>query len=712
MKHRSPVQSALSFCLSAWVVAAVADPVDPLNPAEWQSMQAEWQAPSRWLPLRIRQLEEERMQLVEMIGAMPQHAPKPLPDRLGCHFLPWEDLDTPEGPAEFIEAEFTFEPNLAAVALVPAFVPETAEKGGYAFPRRFKIEIMERGGVWVGGDDGKWVIPPPPYDWIEVVNWMDADFPDPGPYPVFFTLDGTRVYRVRLTVARGSGREDAPYCALGEMYLFRQQENGELGDNMMVWDIDARVRVTNSLAQPPMWNEHYINDSVVGLGMPLSEETDPDRKDFTVFLDPTGQTAEPVQIVLDLGAVRQVGRVQLWPAEAPHGMAIPHFGFPGRIHVELSENADFSDAVTFKVNHVSRRMQYGSLLNIITAEQHIRYIRLTLRDFSEYMDRTILGLGEIRVSEYDEVSSLNCKVTATGMPQEARNQLGRLVDGFSHSRRILKESEWIRGLAMRRPLDRRLAVVEAELLQAEKAWGRFTLQASIWGGGLVCVGLLGALGLQRLQRRRILNNLKYRITRDLHDEVGSSLGGITLAARRMEDAGASREDFFDLSLMAREASASLRDVVWLTDQNTIRLPELLKKLTERAERVLIGIDLTIDLPADCPDQQVSLPFKRHMLMFFKEAVHNCARHSGATEVRIEITVKSGRLSISLKDNGCGFDPDAQHDGWGVASMYKRAEELGGEMVLQTQPGQGTVVILSVPLNALLKKTDPSYKTSN
>ena len=247
---------------------------------------------------------------------------------------------------------------------------------------------------------------------------------------------------------------------------------------------------------------------------------------------------------------------------------------------------------------------------------------------------------------------------------------------------------------------------------AHDAWTAFKFRASIWGGGLLCFGLLGAMGLQRLQRRNVLKRLKHRITRDLHDEVGSCLGGITLAAHRMEKAGASEDELVELSLMAREASAALKEVVWVIDQPQVFLPELLKKMAERVERVLAGVELVLEMPEQCPDHKVPLTFKRHLMMFFKEAVHNCARHSGATSVLFRVSVCNNCLSIRLEDNGCGFDPDEERDGWGVDSMGKRAEELGGKMELQTEPGKGTTVELTVPLDALQLRSDHSYQTSN
>ena len=70
------------------------------------------------------------------------------------------------------------------------------------------------------------------------------------------------------------------------------------------------------------------------------------------------------------------------------------------------------------------------------------------------------------------------------------------------------------------------------------------------------------------------------------------------------------------------------------------LPALLQKLAERAERVLTGVAVSIERSPECPDCVVALTLKRHLIMYFKEVVHNCARHSKATQVRIAILVRN------------------------------------------------------------------------
>ena len=374
---------------------------------------------------------------------------------------------------------------------------------------------------------------------------------------------------------------------------------------------------------------------------------------------------------------------------------------------------NFETVKVIHPQHTEANQPRINLLSVVGGGSPARYIRITMKGLSEHQGKRTFGLGEILVTEFDQAFSINCKVTAKGIPDAHVNQLSRLVDGCSWQRRILQQGEWIKGLAERRPLDKRLAVVELELERAQSNWRRIQQRSIIWGGSLIVICLLGGLAVQQQMRRRSMNKLKWRIARDLHDDVGSNLGSISLAADELELANThAKEEIATISLLAREACAALREVVWVIDKSTIRLPQLIQKLVERAERVLDGVVLSVDIPDDCPNSVVSLIFRRHLFSFFKEAVHNCARHSQATQVDVIIAIVDQCLQISLRDNGCGFDLADESGGWGFDSMKNRAKEMAGELELISEPGEGTTVRLTVSLKSLLSETDNLYKTSN
>ena len=73
------------------------------------------------------------------------------------------------------------------------------------------------------------------------------------------------------------------------------------------------------------------------------------------------------------------------------------------------------------------------------------------------------------------------------------------------------------------------------------------------------------------------------------------------------------------------------------------------------------------------------------------------RHSGATEVEIDVEMERGWLRLRVADNGCGFEPHASGDGHGLKNMHERARALKGEVEILSHPGGGTTISLQVPI---------------
>jgi two-component system sensor histidine kinase UhpB len=86
-----------------------------------------------------------------------------------------------------------------------------------------------------------------------------------------------------------------------------------------------------------------------------------------------------------------------------------------------------------------------------------------------------------------------------------------------------------------------------------------------------------------------------------------------------------------------------------------------------------------------------------LLLIFKEAITNIARHAHASHVRIEIKLDTDRLWLAIQDNGRGFDPQAHYEGHGLQSLRQRAEELKAHLDIESAPGRGASVQVTVPL---------------
>jgi signal transduction histidine kinase len=92
------------------------------------------------------------------------------------------------------------------------------------------------------------------------------------------------------------------------------------------------------------------------------------------------------------------------------------------------------------------------------------------------------------------------------------------------------------------------------------------------------------------------------------------------------------------------------------------------------------------------------------LLYFKEALNNIAKYSGAKLVRIESEWKNDQVHISVKDDGIGFDQDLVKKGNGLAGFQARANAIGGKFFLKTKPGEGTQLLLDFPFQITLAST--------
>ena len=225
-----------------------------------------------------------------------------------------------------------------------------------------------------------------------------------------------------------------------------------------------------------------------------------------------------------------------------------------------------------------------------------------------------------------------------------------------------------------------------------------------WFAGLAIATLgsvLYALHRNRLARVRETERLRLRIADDLHDDIGSELSGIALQAdliaRSLPPDSPARARLTNVGQTIRSAGENLRDVVWIVNPDLDSVPDLITRMRSTAARMLAGHQYTFDSPAADPSVSLSLEFKRHVLMMFKEMLNNVIRHARATNVRIEVTLQSPRFRLCVADNGAGFDSTSEAGGRGLASLRLRAGAIGGVLTIESAPGSGTRVCLEADI---------------
>ena len=228
-----------------------------------------------------------------------------------------------------------------------------------------------------------------------------------------------------------------------------------------------------------------------------------------------------------------------------------------------------------------------------------------------------------------------------------------------------------------------------------------------WFLGLVALALI-ALGVLlyrwQLARRMALVQVRDRLSRDLHDDVGSALSSINLfsqvARQRLDDDTEKARELLDrIGGSASTMMRSMDDLVWTLDPENDRMDRLVARMRELALPLLEARDMECTFHVDPTIGEVKLDMvhRRNLFLIFKEAVNNLAKYSGALHARVALERSEGRLRLTVADDGEGFDPATKTDRHGLKNMRQRAQEIGGGTEITSAPGSGTTVVVTVPL---------------
>ena len=252
-----------------------------------------------------------------------------------------------------------------------------------------------------------------------------------------------------------------------------------------------------------------------------------------------------------------------------------------------------------------------------------------------------------------------------------------------------------------------------KLLENEAAFQKLlaskqSQQNKITWASVAIILILGSSLIYRYMRRRKLQNQqdvlneRLRISRELHDEVGSTLSGIAMYSHlTREQIKAERKDEVESSLNNIQQSAGeminkLSDIVWLINPEKDSFQRLIERLEEFATSIALikNIEVKVDLQKQLTDVDLPVDKRRNIYLFCKEAITNAIKYSAASIIELTMKeIENKRIGFFIKDNGKGFDPLQVRKGDGLVNMQRRAEKMNGEFSLQTAPGYGTTVSL-------------------
>jgi signal transduction histidine kinase len=196
-----------------------------------------------------------------------------------------------------------------------------------------------------------------------------------------------------------------------------------------------------------------------------------------------------------------------------------------------------------------------------------------------------------------------------------------------------------------------------------------------------------------------------RLSRDLHDSVSQAVYSMSLGVRTMEalartDASRVLEPLPHVVSMAEAALSEMRALIYELRPELLEVEGLLAAIKKQILAIETRHSLKVQTRLPVHEPAIGIETKEMIYRTLVEALHNIVKHARASTVSIDIAYDPRALSVTVIDDGIGFDAEripTQH--FGIRLMKERISQIGGDIVINSEPKTGTRIVITVPITA-------------
>lgn len=207
----------------------------------------------------------------------------------------------------------------------------------------------------------------------------------------------------------------------------------------------------------------------------------------------------------------------------------------------------------------------------------------------------------------------------------------------------------------------------------------------------------------RLKRTIEIEKMRVRISRDLHDDIGSTLSSINILSRatlsaKGKDPGLNADETLKkINSMSQNMLDSMDDIIWSIKPENDSGSSILTRMREYATQILDAseIDIAFDFDERIDSITLSMECKRSLYLIFKEAVNNLVKYSRSEKAWLKIGLKNDLIEMRIEDTGIGFNANDVKSGNGILNMKKRAADVNAELIIESTVGKGTNLVMKM-----------------
>jgi signal transduction histidine kinase len=257
--------------------------------------------------------------------------------------------------------------------------------------------------------------------------------------------------------------------------------------------------------------------------------------------------------------------------------------------------------------------------------------------------------------------------------------------------------------------DKKDAVSKTEI-KTQKIIRNFSYAGTLAVFGFAGYGFYRFRRRKRLQAQQEMLNERLRISRELHDDIGSTLGSISIysevAKSRNEKNESAEEALSKIGITSRELIDKMSDIVWSLNPNNESFEQLQNRMTAFLAMMLTPRNIVYRFEADEEAKKIQLTGeqRKNIFLIFKEAIYNIAKYAESKKVNIHLNMENNIFKMLIQDDGKGFDPlsfgegrGEVYNGNGIKNMQARAEEMGARLHIISGTNAGTSVELTAPI---------------
>ena len=209
---------------------------------------------------------------------------------------------------------------------------------------------------------------------------------------------------------------------------------------------------------------------------------------------------------------------------------------------------------------------------------------------------------------------------------------------------------------------------------------------------------------QRLfQQQLALEQQRNSITADLHDDIGASLSSLQVnsaVANQLinKDVLQAKLILNKIETQSKDLADKMGDIIWSMKPGKEESMPMSSRIKNFANDILsaTNIDYTIQIDKEADTLIQDITARKNIVFITKEAINNAVKYSGASDIYIELKIIQNMLSLTITDNGIGFN-DTFTSGNGIANIKKRAKEIKGTITISSILNKGTTINAQIPV---------------